>query len=417
MLLLFRRAGSAENLKARNIIYPLFIMPTVTVSVPKSKTKRPRRRNAKPAKSKTARRRRSKARRRFVSASLSPMAAYRRLLLDPCSAPVACPPFSDSQGYCLRLQASYTLHGGSAAANNGYLTWFPEFVNQSTYASLFIFENSSTSVAPVNTLANPYGSSRTTSASALDSPAWAYCSNQPNGVFRVVAACARVMYVGSDLNRSGMFAASNNVSAKQVFGGLFGNGNFPTVDNLFSAMPNHRRLQSSMEVIWKPNQVSSLRFRSACGSTFTNPSSDYLVFPGIPTTSTTVASPQFDEDTRAITIAWKGLNSTVTSDVVVEFYQVIEMIPGINWSAQIPSIKGAKDAGSIIGAVTSSMDGQDIKLDGVWDAFVRYAYDLPKALAYGTAHGFGDSVMRNFLANKAVTSGNVPALEHLVGYA
>lgn len=389
-------------------------MPTVTVSVPK--TKRSRRSNAQPKKSKAPRRRRSKARRRFISTSLSPMAAYRRLLLDPCTAPVACPPFSDSQGYCIRLSSATTLHG-VASANCGYLTWFPEYINQASYSSYYIFENASTNVSPVNTVANPYGTSRTTSASGLDSPAWAYMQNQPNGVFRVVAACARIMYTGSDLNRSGMFALSNNISARQVFGGLFANSNFPNIDNLFSAMPNHRRLQSSIEIVWKPNQASSLKFRSAAGGTFPNPASDYIINVGTPTTSVSAQSTQFDEDTRAITIAWKGLNSTVTSDVIVELYQVIEMIPGINWSTQVPSIKGSKDAGSIIGAVNDSIAGFDIKMDGVWDVFKSYAYDLPKALAYGASKGLADSAMRNFLANKAVTSHNEAALKQLVSLA
>lgn len=208
-------------------------------------------------------------------------ADYIKLLMDPCSAPLVHPVGTPTGGILIRCQSIVPL-GTTSASTAGMLHWVPGGINTSNNELLFAVPASSSTAIQVNASPSSPGKSFI-AASASD--------------YRCVAACARIMYDGTELNRSGRIGYGNTI------GGSITASTTTTVDAIISTMSHVERTpQTVAEIRWCPNEADM---------TFIDPNA-------------TIAA-QDRERRSALTIAVANYASTYP--LTVEFTAVYEYKP------------------------------------------------------------------------------------------
>lgn len=206
---------------------------------------------------------------------------YVKLLLDPCGAPLTHPVGTPTGGILIRAQSIVPL-GTPSSSTAGLLHWIPGAINLNNSELLFSTPSSS-SVATV----------MGTSPSA---PGKTFITNNASD-YRCVAACARIMYDGTELNRSGRIGYGNTI------GGSITLSTVTPVDGVISTLTHVERTpQTVAEIRWCPNEADM---------TFIDPGANI--------------APQDRERRSAITIA--VANYAATFPLTVEFTAVYEYKP------------------------------------------------------------------------------------------
>lgn len=267
-------------------------------------------------------------------------AAWIRLIADPCNSQLVHPIYGGTgNGYLSRVRYSFTVHNTSTA-NNGVLLWYPEYAGgdglpstPSTYrpGSCFVYETNNAGSPPVNSTNNPFGSAGSsvggTYATYRD-PAHNF-TNSSNYASRCVAACARVLYTGPPLTKSGLFSADNNHKFSQAID--LGGATLPTIDQIASVLPVTKPLPYSAEIRWLPGSNSSV-FRRTTSSNISldNLQNDTLLYVSN-TVANTPSQPGLSyAESSGIAITWRGLPTTTTGDITIELIKVFEWVPWDN---------------------------------------------------------------------------------------
>lgn len=202
----------------------------------------------------------ARAKRRMLQ---QPNYGLARMIADPCNAPLHEGQYGGNEGYISRFKA---VTGINDVNTNGYILWNPYAISgagASDVASGFYFINASSSVAPLNTVANPWGtvSPTTTGNAFLASAGDAFAQSATCQTARTLAACSRVVYVGTTSNTQGRIAYLENIDPSFLL-------NLPTVDNMFQIATKVERVGlDPMEVTYRPSEIYDAQFkRDATGS-------------------------------------------------------------------------------------------------------------------------------------------------------
>lgn len=277
----------------------------------KQKTKRPRSKTKQP-------------RKRF-GRMLDPQArAYANLLLDPCGAPLVHPVYAGSgSGYLIRVKASQTFTADSVglAATSGAILFAPGLISSAAFGPITATSNIGAVQA---VLMNNTGTTATASNLDYMQPGNGFFAGFTNLQIRPVAACLKVRYVGTELNRSGSVAAGFLSNAESFYssipqaGGALGTNvfsNWRDSAQLVSRMPD-----GDIEVKWSPNR-GDMRFRDY--------STPYML--------TTL--PQHS----GTYVSWSGLSNG--QSIIVETTAVYEWVPGNNVGVIMPTERTNTSAG------------------------------------------------------------------------
>lgn len=160
-------------------------------------------------------------------------AAYAKLLLDPCHAPLTHPVGSPTGGILFRSQTIIPL-GALATTTCGVVHWVPGSLNNGNTELLF-----------ANGLA---GSTPLTFATTNTAPGKVFLAASASDM-RCVAACMRIMYDGSEATRAGRIGYGNTI------GGFVQTSTTTSTDALMAQMPVMERTpQATAEIRWKPTQ-------------------------------------------------------------------------------------------------------------------------------------------------------------------
>jgi hypothetical protein len=258
-------------------------------------------------------------------------AAYSKLLLDPCNARLTYGPMSGStdNGYLLRVASRIVFHP-TGANNNGYVAWFPDFHNNNFGAgNLFNFETATPSVGPLNTALVPYGTSALTTAAIQTDPAWNWVNGTNCASARVVAACIRVFNAAPVSGVAGQLMLCTGLSPAQLLTG--GSSGTPmSVNNFFTFGQNLERFTLETKEIKHAPSTNSSIFRPV-DSPFDQGGNCVNVAAGIPSVPATTAS-----QTNGIAVAWTGISTSNSNDIVIEFVKIIEWMPDANINVSEP---------------------------------------------------------------------------------
>lgn len=271
--------------------------------------------------------------------------ALRRLILDPCNAPLVPGPRSGINScYVARVRTRYTFHS-IAAANTGYFVWFPDYHNSTSaqgIGSVFAFETGTIGSAPLNTVAIPFGSSigpGFQSAYRLQDPAFPLLNTGigPAESARTLAACISVIYTGSTVNCSGEIAIATGIDPNTLLNTSAGAPIAP-VDVFNLAQTIRRTPENKLEIRHSPTDLNS-RWRTGGYPNAASGNFDAVDTPliiGVPSTNATTM-PQLADQPPGIAVAWNALSTSNTNDLVFEITKVIEWRPraGYNLSAGV----------------------------------------------------------------------------------
>lgn len=163
--------------------------------------------------------------------------AYAMLLSDPCNGPLAKPLYSGGEGgYLIRGDTLMQL-GNTATQTAGYFNWTPAATTSGGHAMV---GNSQTSWTSATNVAAYFTGG---------SPALTFLASSTSAV-RVVAACLRIIFPGSESARSGWIAYG------QTSGALVKAGAAVTPANFAQTLPYMQRTPpTEVELIWRPNDA------------------------------------------------------------------------------------------------------------------------------------------------------------------
>lgn len=160
-------------------------------------------------------------------------AAYARLLMDPCNAPLVHPVYPGGDAGFLFRAESFSNFGGGVGETAGTFHWTPGYVNAST-SELIV----NGSVAGGTTGSFVINSS---------SPGRGFLTSNSKGM-RCVAACVKVTYPGAESTRAG------RVHYGLTNAGMIDVGNSLTPDAVAQTLQHYSRTPAeTFEIIWKPN--------------------------------------------------------------------------------------------------------------------------------------------------------------------
>jgi hypothetical protein len=182
---------------------------------------------------------------------------WARLLNDPCNAPLAHGCFPTSMGGMLQRFETDFLVSTSAASTAGAVLFSPGMV----------VANGATGQGSVLYLDAAFDSNTFTSWAIANSSQPGYNTLQNTSGVRPIAACAQIMWPGSELNRSGIISLGcvpSNIVTPNV-GGSF------SVSSLRSCCPVVARMPDSVaEVKWRPGELDEKYDNPNFGGTAAN---------------------------------------------------------------------------------------------------------------------------------------------------
>lgn len=208
---------------------------------------------------------------------------YARLLMDPCNGPLEHPVYAGSEaGFLFRAQSVFTV-GTGATDTAGYLHWTPGYVNS----------NNSEILTAAGAAAN---TTLVAGASGTAGPGKAFLNGNAFGV-RCVAACLRIVYPGTEANRSGRIHFGHTQAS------LVDTGDSVTPDALAVACQSYTRTPpEAMEILWRPGNADQ---------EFNDPSA--------------ASSATLRDRKQALTVSWAGL--PVAVGLTFYFTAVFEWTP------------------------------------------------------------------------------------------
>lgn len=175
--------------------------------------------------------------------------AYRRLLLDPCGAPLAHPVWGSADGSFLIKCESLGTIGNSATETSGAVLFSPGTISATARTGLVGF--TATSAGGNVSLASGVGGTVTDWTLNPFNPGYTFLVNNAS-VYRPVAACIEVVYAGSESTRAGMVAGG------VVPGGSWFEDVAISVDKIQSLVPHAERTPvNKIEFLWYPSEADS----------------------------------------------------------------------------------------------------------------------------------------------------------------
>ncbi len=228
--------------------------------------------------------------------------AYAQLIAHPCTAPLAHPIYSGSEGGILvRAESSFNMNG-STSATSGFVHWTPGALGPTNIELLYGESSGATSPATAATLGN--------------APGLSFVQSNASSV-RVVAACMQVTYTGSELNRSGVWMLG------RTQGGLIDNGVSFTPANIEQSLEHFSRVSDgTCELVWVPSDMDQA---------FGDPN---------------VTTPQVEKDRKAaLTLAYYNLPTA--TPVRVRLVAIYEYQPKTGQGIVTPSDSRARSAFSL----------------------------------------------------------------------
>jgi len=223
----------------------------------------------------------SRKRKSKGAAKAGGMTAYKRLLLDPCYAPMTHLPGLTTTGNLLRFESDFII-GEGAGQTAGVVVWrpggmmggTPEAVNTDNgfiYAQRAVDTDSWVFAAPSVAAGNTV---------ATYVPGYSYLQSNARA-YVCVAACARLMWPGSEQNRQGFVFGGDAPS----FALTVGAPNY-TVAGLRATAPKSVRMPANdFEVKWRPGTGDlSMQYPGSTGTDYEVDSrtSLYLGWSGLP---------------------------------------------------------------------------------------------------------------------------------------
>lgn len=176
--------------------------------------------------------------------------AYKRLLLDPCGAPLAHPVWGSADGSFLIKCESLGTVGNSATELSGAVLFSPGTISATARSGLVGF-TANAAGTNVN-LATGVGGTVTDWTTSTFNPGVTFLSNNAS-VYRPVAACIEVVYAGSESSRAGMVAGG------VVPGGSWFEDIAISSDKIQALVPHAERTPvNKIEFLWYPSEADSL---------------------------------------------------------------------------------------------------------------------------------------------------------------
>lgn len=268
---------------------------------------------------------------------------YMDLVSNPCHGPLSSGFAAYGGSITERFRRTYAISNTSSTC--GYVIWFPSYHNYGpsgtnstfgttpfTSGNLVWFDNLSSSYAPLNTVASPFGldNAVATNAKFLLDPA--YTPVNDNNAYsrgRTLSACLQLEYLGSTSSTQGQVAVIRNAS----FLNLNRNSSNalwlpPSVDDIFNYSALIERTQlSGHEVVWRPSEDATvLRGTGTLGSSTVSAGAkaDTAFWAGSATNASTVISCADPQNAGGIVIAWRGFPAAA-GNVSVNVVKVVEL--------------------------------------------------------------------------------------------
>lgn len=237
------------------------------------------------------------ARRTLDSGALS----YARLIADPCGAPLAHPVYSGTEGgYLVRAEAILNV-GAVAGHKNGRFLFTPGAIGSAEAILAFSGPDDTSAGASVS-----FGA---------DAPGYGFIRGQASTA-RPVAACLKVSFIGSELNRSGR-VHFGQVSSAVDAGSTYSIGEFHALSPHYSRTP-----AQEIELVWKPNDADQL---------FSDP----------------ISTMTFEERARkaALLVSWAGLPDGV--GLTFRLTTIYEWQPRVNRGLSNPNLSKSPSANTL----------------------------------------------------------------------
>lgn len=296
---------------------------------------------------------------------------YAKLLADPCAGPLVGPQYGGSEaGYLARLKREQLV--ATTTNTSGYIVWFPDYsgviVGDTSTAhrngSYFLFTADDPSSAPVNSTADPMGTSTdlaSTKGSFLLDPARNLLAGSTVQDIRTVAGCIEFMYTGALQDASGRFGIIEGISREQLLTGASGGPS--SVSDMFAVSKHITRTPlDKVEVKYRPS-VTGQYFRSEGLNATDNAASDSAdacFHTGIPGTSATNVHSTGSTSGSAMGIGfvWAGLPAN--SSFAFTATKAIEWRPEIGNGIVLPvprSVSGTNKSAQVVAFLDRTAPG------------------------------------------------------------
>lgn len=298
---------------------------------------------------------------------------YMRLIADPCNGPLVRSVGGDlGTGIIERVRKVFSLPT-STTYNNGYVAWFPGFHNAGGYpyrgGNLFVWESTTASAAPTNTVASPLGSglSSVTGVFYAD-PAYAVIAGtSPFSRAKTTSACIQLQTTQAISNIRGaicMVARMSLAAFDQNSGVAASVFQPPSVEQLLTYGMKRERLQiDGHEVIWAPSERDSTLKTDAAsqqGSQIAGHNEpDAAMWMGLIGTKETVVATPDPTNVMGIVMVWSG---TAAENSFLQFSCVktieAELAPRSN-AVEPPPVAKASSSPGVYDTVASVVDKMD----------------------------------------------------------
>nr|UHS71502.1 MAG: hypothetical protein 3 [Sobelivirales sp.] len=294
---------------------------------------------AKP-KTKVRKTKKSKKEKKMLKGMSREVFEYAKLVADPCHGPlVRSIGSSTGTGIVERVRSTVGLPA-NATDTCGYLAWFPSFHGTGTAANtpsnVYRWETTQANFAlrPVNTIANPMGTTAATSGTFLSDPAFGtIATTSPFSRARTIAACMTYENIGTMTSIQGVVGSVIHISLSSfnMTAGASGFYQPPSVAEMLNYAAKRERVSvDGHEVIWAPTDRDSIMRTNGTedqGTTFSGSSTDPNVafWDGTPATSPTNMANPNPNDCMGIVFVWSSIGTAGTGYINVNLTKVVEL--------------------------------------------------------------------------------------------
>lgn len=270
------------------------------------------------------------------------LSSAQLMLLDPCSASLTHALSATDEGILSSLRSTY-VH--DFTQQHGFIVWFPDYATDGAYnatydtGNLFIYATTNPNTAPVNTIANPFGSGQA-AGMKLAGGATAFLKSATVSDLQQISSCIDVVYTGTTLESKGIITPISNLSPDALLRGGTGGGP-ASISQLFALMQDTRRVGlQAHSVRSRPNSALHGAFQTevACPILVGHPTNSVSAIPQ------NIAS----IGPTAIGFAWSGIP---TGDLYFTLTQNVEWRPDVAAGFRATLPKQVSSANTIAAAL------------------------------------------------------------------
>lgn len=294
--------------------------------------------------------------------TLSGLAAYARMLMSPCDAPLVSGLHGTASGYLQRTKSLVTLTQTTAAPSNtcGYIIWCPRYFSPGTglapgssarlSMNCFLWQSSDPQLKPLNTAvydallaANPpvIGLARSTggqwtSSQFIPDPASGFASGTVCEDARLLSSCIRMTYTGRQSDAAGIICPIRNLSLTDIIQRNDATGTYSgqglSVSDLFRLSPTQERLGTEVHEIRSRDSDNELDE----WQTFLDPAVYPGSFAGAGGSITTMDPGISPREPMCYGFAWRDVEATQFARMYVELYKNFEWRPKSSAGISLP---------------------------------------------------------------------------------